>query len=308
MRRCIIWGLGDEYEEILKSVYYEIAKGNMLVVALVAKPEDTIGTMRDGWPIINKREIADVEFDYLIIASSSWYNEIYKEAIEAGIPSSKILNGNIFKLSLFDFKRYINLVENPITILSNDCWGGLLYHELYLPFTSPTINIFIPDDSYCKFVSNFEYYLTEPLQLKREGDMRKNYCPIGKIGEGEKEITLEFSHDITFEDGWKAWERRKKRVNFENIFVKTGFDYDENSEEYLKVFESVPYKKVCFYSAGTDVEHVVYLKTFENFVLQNGTWAHLIGYNNFCRRMKLLFKSIDILKMLNGEKDYIREI
>ncbi|MEZ3508120.1 MAG: DUF1919 domain-containing protein [Lachnospiraceae bacterium] len=308
MRKCIIWGLGREYEEILQSIHYEIAKGHMDVVALVAKPEDTAGSMRDGWPIIGKGEIMDLGFDYLIIASSAWYGEIYKEAVEAGVPCSRILNGNIFKFSLFDFKRYINLVENPITILSNDCWGGMLYHALYLPFTSPTINMFVPEDSYCKLISNFEYYLHEPLKLKREGDIRKNNCPLGKIGEGEQEITLEFIHNITFEDGWKLWERRKKRVNFNNIFVKMGFDYDEKSEEYLKVFDSVPYKKVCFYSAKTEVEHVVYLKAFENYVMNNGNWARAVGYNTFCRQMGPLFKSVDILKMLNGEEGFIREV
>lgn len=308
MRKCIIWGLGREYEEIFKSVHYEIAKGNMTLVALVAKPEDIVGTMRDGYHIINKSELSDMEFDYLIIASTLWFNEIRKDAMEVGVSSAKILNGKIFKLSLFDFKRYVNLVENPITILSNDCWAGMLYHALYLPFTSPTVNMYVPEDSYCRMISNLDYYLSEPLQLKREGNIRKNFCPIGKIGDGENEITLEFSHNITFEDGWLLWERRKKRVNYNNLFVKMGFDYNEKSEEYLKVFDNIPYKKICFFSAETKVDDVVYLKTFENYVANGGTWARAVGYNNFCRQMEPLFKSIDILKMLNGEKDYIREI
>lgn len=308
MRRCIIWGLGKEYEEILQSVHCEILKGHMSIVALVAKAEDIVGKTRDGWPIITKNEMTDLEFDYLIIASSAWYHEIYKEAMAAGVPSSKILNGSIFKLSLFDFKRYVSLIENPITILSNDCWGGVLYHALYLPFHSPTVNMFVPEESYCKLISNLEYYLREPLQLKREGDMRKNYCPLGKIGEGEEEITLEFIHNTTFEDGWKLWERRKKRINFNNIFVKMGFDYSEKSEEYLKVFDSIPYNKVCFYSAQTEIAGVVYLKAFESYVMNNGNWTRAVGYNAFCRQMGPVFKSIDILKMLNGEKDYIREL
>lgn len=308
MRRCIIWGLGREYEEIFSSIHFEIAKGNMMLLALVAKPEDTVGTIRDGYHIINKGELPDIEFDYLIVASTLWYNEIRKEAIGEGVPPLKILNGNIFKLPLFDFKRYTNLLENPITILSNDCWGGMLYHALYLPFSSPTINMYVPRDSYCKMISNLEYYLSEPLQLKREGNIRKNFCPIGKIGDGENEIILEFSHNVTFEAGWSLWERRKKRVNYNNIFVKMGFDYDEKSEEYLKVFDSIAYKKICFYSAETNIDNVVYLKSFENYVKNGGSWTRAVGYNSFCRQMDPLFKAIDILKMLNGEKNYIREI
>ena len=86
------------------------------------------------------------------------------------------------------------------------------------------------------------------------------------------------------------------------------FYYYEKSEEYLKVFDSVPYKKVCFYSAKTEVEHVVYLKAFENYVMNNGNWARAVGYNTFCRQMGPLFKSVDILKMLNGEEGFIREV
>lgn len=309
MRKCLIWGLGREYERILNSLLYETAKGNIQIEALVTKPEDVDGKTRDGYPIVHKKEIPDIEFDYLIITSDIWYNEICKEAMELGVSSSKIFRGTIFKLALFDFQRYVQLVENPITLLSDDCWGGMMYHALYLPFTSPTINIWWPRGSYCKFVTDIEYYMREPLLMVREGDIRKNYYPIGKIGEGEKAIELHFTHNIAFQDAWALWERRKKRVNFNNLFVKMGFDHDEHSKEYLKVFDSIPYKKVCFYSSETDIADVIYLKRFERYIINGGRdWTISVNYNDFCRKMELLFKSIDVLKMLNGEENYLRDI
>ena len=34
-----------------------------------------------------------------------------------------IINGKIFALLLFDYNRYVQLIKNPVTILSDDCWG-----------------------------------------------------------------------------------------------------------------------------------------------------------------------------------------
>jgi len=123
--RCILWGIGRDYEKIINQVHFEMYKGNIVIEALVCRKEDRYCDFRDGVPIIEKEKINAVEFDYLIITSSCFYNEIRAEAIELGVEARKIINGVIFQIPLFDFSLYSELIKNPVTILSDDCWGGV---------------------------------------------------------------------------------------------------------------------------------------------------------------------------------------
>lgn len=52
------------------------------------------------------------------------------------------------------------LKNNEFSIISNDCTGGVIYHDLGLRFTSPTINLFFePYEDYLYFLSNIKDYL-----------------------------------------------------------------------------------------------------------------------------------------------------
>ncbi|GFI26521.1 hypothetical protein IMSAGC012_01642 [Lachnospiraceae bacterium] len=89
--------------------------------------------------------------------------------------------------------------------------------------------------------------------------------------------------------------------------MKFGFDAaEEKKEDYLKIFESVPYKKICFYSGETSSKSVVYLKRFEKF-FQQKDYIPTISYNEFLLYSKDAFQAIDLLKLLNGEDDFYRE-
>ena len=76
-----------------------------------------------------KEELKDIQFDYVVITSSLYYQEIRRQAIELGIDGNIIINGAVMNLPLFDFSRYTSLLKNRITILSDDCWGGYIYHR-----------------------------------------------------------------------------------------------------------------------------------------------------------------------------------
>lgn len=310
MRKVIIWGIGNEYESIINQIKFEMLKGNMVVEALVSR--DIVTPYFDGFPVIHKEELNRLEFNYCIISSAPLYESIEEEAIKAGIPKGKLINGKVFKLPDFDFKKYINLMENPVTILSDDCWGGYVYNLLGLQFSSPTINIAWRKNSYIKFVKKLDDYLEQPLLMLREGNIRNNAYPIGvlrdKIGE---EVIVDFVHCASFEEAKCQWDRRKARVNRNNIFIKFGFDVcDEKSGEYLKEFEKFEVPKIGFYSGETDTAHIVLLDRFlwkQEQDMKKGKRIDCISYNDFCRNMKVMQKSISLLSLLNGEKEYLRE-
>lgn len=150
--------------------------------------------------------------------------------------------------------------------------------------------------------------MEQTLQMELEGDIRKNIYPIGSLGEGKEKVYLDFVHSICFADAEKSWNRRKKRVNNKNLFIKIAIDgTDKNKEECLDVFAKLSQKKICFYSGETDLNSVTYFRRFEKFI-HSGSRMDTIKYSDYCRNLNWLLKSIDVLKMLNGEEDYRREL
>lgn len=307
MYKCIIWGIGNDYERIINQLQFEILKGNITVEALVARTQDIVESTLDGFRIINKEDVRNIKFDYLIITSSLYYKEIYKETMELGINEEKIINGRVMNIPLFDFERYIRLIKNKITILSDDCWGGHIYHYLCMQFYSPLININWRDEEFAKFIQDPYYYLCKPLKMEREGNVRGNIYPIASLGEDDKKIEMDLIHSVCFADAERLWNRRRKRINRDNFFVKMSFNAtDEKKEKYLEAFSNVPYKKICFYSGETEYDAVVYLKRFEKYVYSHPNIT--LEYAIYPLQDQWLLKSIDILKLLNGEPDFIREI
>ncbi len=60
------------------------------------------------------------------------------------------------KLNAENRKR---LKNKNFTVLSNNCVGGVILHELGERFNSPTVNLFFKAEDYLKFLENLDYYL-----------------------------------------------------------------------------------------------------------------------------------------------------
>ncbi|MCR4615707.1 MAG: DUF1919 domain-containing protein [Clostridiales bacterium] len=112
---------------------------------------------------------------------------------------------------------FLKIKEKDISIISNDCIGGIIYHDMGSKFLSPTINLFFEtNDDYLEYLSDIAYYSsTAPIQIKRE-DI--NY-PVGEIVNGDKSVVIHFMHYNTFEDAVSKWIERGKRINYDKLFV-----------------------------------------------------------------------------------------
>ena len=144
--------------------------------------------------------------------------------------------------------------------------------------------------------------------MEREANLRYNIFPIGKIGTEDKEVKINFVHSPNFKHAEELWNRRKNRINPKRIFVKMGFNAtEEKRKEYLEAFDKVKYNKICFYSGETDIKDVVYTKRFEHYCYQ-GKRMETISYKDYCRILTKINQNLDVLKMLNGEKEFIRDI
>lgn len=303
MKKCILWGMGEEYEQLLNQILFEIHKGNIEVTAIICREKDRWSSRRDGFDVITKNELSGKEYDYIIVTSTQFFGEIKQEAMDMEVDGRVIISGEVFLLPQFDFQLYQNLIENPVTILSDDCWGGYVYNRLKLPFASPLINIYWDRDQYVEFISDPLFYLDTELKMVRDGNLHDGVYPIGSLGDEKHKVEMQFVHNVDFHEAKEQWDRRKQRINKQNLFVKMGFTVCDKKDEWLAVFKKLNCKKILFYNGDIDIAQV--LKT-ERFIWYNinGGRVDLYNYNTYLRRQ--YYYHVDLLKMLNGEKDYIR--
>lgn len=165
-----------------------------------------------------------------------------------------------FEWYLYKRKKRHRIKNKRPVIISSNCVGGVIYHDLNLPFYSPTINLLIPMDDFIRFAENLEWYLQQPVLQTFEDGIS---YPVGMVGD----IKIYFMHYNTFEKAVKAWERRKRRVvlNPENIFI-FGCERGRCTYETLQKFDRLPYKnKVVFtHKEYPDISSAFYIRGFED--------------------------------------------
>lgn len=303
-RKVVLWGMGEDYERLLNQIMFEIYKGNIIVEAVVCKKDDIFCSKRDGFQIVTKEDIHNIKFEYVLVTSSHHYIEIKNEAINEGVSEDRIIDASVFYLTFFDFERYANLIENPITIISDDCWGRFAYHQLKLPFFSPFINIDIDNKEYAKLLSDLNFFLNTELTMVREGNLREGTWPIARLGDDTRQVKLNLLHDVTFAEGKERWDRRKTRINPSNVFVKMRLSIlDEDRAESISTFDSLHYKKILFYNGDEAINRKFITDRFIWRQNRLGQVENLI-YSVYL--MSAFRYDLDILRLLNGDETYSR--
>lgn len=99
------------------------------------------------------------------------------------------------------------------TLFVGNCAGGYIYHQLGVPFESPTINMMICDDDFYKIMCRPDYYFSHAIEPWKDPEFPELIS--GKIDD----VILHFNHYKTFEDGVKAWHRRVKRIDPDNSYI-----------------------------------------------------------------------------------------
>ncbi|CDM69222.1 hypothetical protein CM240_2064 [Clostridium bornimense] len=150
------------------------------------------------------------------------------------------------------------LINKDFTILSSNCNGGFIMHDLGVRFNTPTINLFFLPKDFIKFVKDFDKYIN--LELIEVEDCKETY-PVGKI----EDIKIYFQHYHTFKEAKEKWDERKRRINKENLFIMAT-DRDGCTENDIREFDRIPYKnKVIFtHKHYEDIESAYQIKGFEN--------------------------------------------
>lgn len=196
--------------------------------------------------------------------------------------------------------RY-KLKNTDFTIFSNNCIAGFIYQRYGMKYLTPTIGINIEPSHFIKFCKNYTYYLSLELQEAKEfnqewfksiggGDIK---FPVGKLGD----INIYFQHSNNFEKSKADWERRKTRINYDNIYMIL---YDTNRKDLnFKMFETIEHeKKLYLYHKGTTInsKYAFYIKNFDEKA-GRGWWSKINKYNPFSKKY---FEQFNYTKWFNS--------
>lgn len=190
---------------------------------------------------------------------------------------------------IYKQRKRMRLKNKGFSVISSNCSGTFIYNDLNLLYTSPTVNLSIGMNDFVRMVKNLEWYMTQKLaEIKN----KKEY-PVGMLGD----IEIHFIHYHTFEEAVRKWEKRKKRINWNNLFI-IGTDKDGCTYETMENFEQLPYKnKVIFtHVKYPEFSSAYYIKGFEEE-------KELGAITNFREQffLRRYLDDFDYVKFLNGE-------
>ena len=147
----------------------------------------------------------------------------------------------------------------PFTIFSNNCLGGVFYNDAGLQFTSPLINTAMDGKDFLNFVENPKKYLDKPIEFF---SYPGRDFPIAKIDD----IEVNFVHYKTEEECVDSWNRRSKRIVWDNIFIVATNHDGMCHDDCMERFDKLPYKnKIMFVTKKyPQYEWAVPIKQFKN--------------------------------------------
>ncbi|MBQ7779919.1 MAG: DUF1919 domain-containing protein [Clostridia bacterium] len=190
-------------------------------------------------------------------------------------------------------KRLRRRLKNPSpTVISDTCMGGLIYHNLGLKFTSPTINMWISKDEYLDFLENLRGFLS--VDMTEVTDSGYSY-PVGMITCGKKSVHIHGNHYKSFDELRQKWNERKERVDYGNLFIillNTGITAEDVTR-----FEALPYENKLMITGKCDLARpfIVHHKLFLSPYYVPGD---MMSYKSKFSKKRFM-DDIDYVKFLN---------
>lgn len=298
--RILIWG--QIYNmQFLNQIKREAERSCVQIVAIISKSDNYFG-MKVSYPIIQENSILDVRFDYIIVPQRDGFIEtiLYLKEVY-NISEDKIICGDVFLLPNFSFEEYIHIKLSNISIISDSCFGGFIYHTLGLKFQTPLINTRILPFDYIKFIDNLPYYLSCKLENYRKDELSPvdinswlTYVgePVGCLDD----IVVRFVHENSFEEALCNWNKRINRINKDNTIVMMVIENQEIAERFLNVKAK---RKIGFYYREIDHPEIVYIKEWQDPKIRRSVDYNFRRYIH--RAFFNTFTPIDIIKLLSGK-------
>ncbi len=249
--KVLIYGLGEQYNRNFNIIRYFDMTGQFRMIGVTARHTPDAVKL-DGYPVIKYEEICKSGFDFIVVMSDIYFREIVDDLTGLGIGRRRILPYRVLQIPSLDFERYIAFRDSDISIISNNCWGGTVCHTLGIECRSPFKNLFVREPDYLKLLARFRYYMGCDLTFLNyafSANSKKNY-PVMLL----YDIEVHCNHDTDPGEAAEKWNRRRIKINYENLFIEMYTESRETMEAFLKI---EGYKrKLCFVPFETDAENV----------------------------------------------------
>ena len=152
--------------------------------------------------------------------------------------------------------KRIGLENRDFSILANNCWGGIVSRDRRLPYNSPTCGTYFFSKDYLRFLSDVHRYLETELE---ELPVRESRYAEELISLHGEEVVLGRMDDVevvllhypTFAEAKEKWDRRKKRIRWDNLLVKYS---DQNGfvPEDFETFRALPFANRLFLTTNPE--------------------------------------------------------
>lgn len=192
-----------------------------------------------------------------------------------------------------------NIKNKNFSIICNNCWGGGIYQQMKLSYNTPFVGLYIFADDYIRLLSDFEQNMNNQLKFIKTSKYEKankdriqfklNY-PIGLLGDN---IEIHFLHYYDENEAIDKWNRRKDRMNWDNLYFVFS-ERDLCEPRHIQKFAELNLpNKVCFTANNySNLDSTVWIKDYE----KDGQVGDIYTYNN------LVYKYFDPVKWLNNKE------
>lgn len=165
-------------------------------------------------------------------------------------------------------RRRKKIKTESFTIISNNCWGGMVYESFGIIKQSPTVGMFFFADEYIKFLEKFPDIINKDIQFidpnkskyvqfLKDNSKFGSY-PIGIIDD----VEICFLHFKSEEEVIAKWKRRCERINLDNLIIKMN-DQNLCDEAHIKKFLALPFENKIFFTVKKPMVNnrcVIYVK------------------------------------------------
>ena len=182
----------------------------------------------------------------------------------------------------------LRIKKTNVSIICNNCLGGVLYHDYKMKFCSPFINLMIPTSHFIDLIQNIDSIKQMELIDITSHD---NRYPVGLLN---SKYELHFMHYDSFQEAKKKWIERVERINYENLYVILVETHSCTYKD-LEIFDNLPFKNkiIVTHKPYPSIKSAVPIKDYDGINLNRKI---LWPMNRWGKRK---YDQIDWLSFLN---------
>lgn len=187
--------------------------------------------------------------------------------------------------SLYESILRHRLHNHDFSILCSNCAGGVISHRLGKEFRSPTVNLWLRQRDFMKLAADLKTYLSYDLEFV---DSEYDY-PVARL----HDVLIYFNHSKSAVEAAADWNRRKTRINYDNLFLLM-YDREDLTVEELREIEKIPCRGRIIFSdkERPELDYVVTMKTTDRPMGAQCMDKNWLGIRSFERKF-------DFVKWLN---------